>query len=103
MRLPLPEITAAGSPFAALMPWPGVPTYVHVVVGLAGPGVYLVNRCLISLLGWKALDRIEPAGVSELMMTITGLPGRHPWAPIGKSRAKNEPGVCESNQEVPPG
>jgi hypothetical protein len=75
LRSHVPEITAAGTPIAAFVPLPGIPVYVHVLVGLSGPCAYVINRCLISLLAWKALDKIEAGRVAELMTTVTGIPG----------------------------
>lgn len=96
MKLPLAEILAASSPIAALVvawPWP---TYLHIVVGLAGPFAYLVNRCLLSLLAWKALGQMEPSKVMELMATITDPPLRTPETGQSKVRGRTVSGSPDS-------
>jgi hypothetical protein len=97
MRLPLPEISAAGSPVAAVFSaWSGVPWYVYVTVAVSGPAVYLINRCLICLLGWKALDKVEPSRVAELMVTITGVPG----SSTGVRPAASRSNACKERAAV---
>jgi hypothetical protein len=75
VRNPLPELTAAGSPVAALLALGAVPWYVHLVVGLSGPLAYAFRHYLAYRLSNKALDKVDGIGVCQLMTIITGTGG----------------------------
>ena len=77
MRLPA-ELPAAAAPVAALLPWPwpSVPWYVHLVVGLSGPLTYAFHRYLLYRLATKALDRIDGGAVAEVVAIVAT---SQPW------------------------
>lgn len=113
VRLPLPEISAAGSPLAAALgAWSGVPWYVYVAIGLSGPAVYLVNCCMIYLLFSKALDlfskaldKVESSQVAELMTMFNGLPPLPPgwtWKPLPLVARAKQSQARTSDQDANP-
>jgi len=69
----MPELVPLTSPMAAAATaWMAAPWYVYMIVVASGPAVYLARWILIFVLGWKALDKVEPSRVADLMVTITG-------------------------------
>jgi hypothetical protein len=69
----MPEVVPLTSPMAAVATlWMAAPWYVYMVAVALGPAVYLARWILIFALGWKALDKVEPSRVADLMVTITG-------------------------------
>jgi|ERR1041385_4362027 hypothetical protein len=77
-RAPIAPVSLSA---VALTTFTSAPWYAYVIVMSAGLVAYLVNRALISWIAWKALDKVEPGQVTDLMTTITGLPKPpfNPW------------------------
>jgi hypothetical protein len=68
-----PELAAAGSPLAALLPVGAVPWYAHAMVALSGPIVYALRLILMYRLGSKVLN--QSVDVSpELLAVILDRP-----------------------------
>jgi hypothetical protein len=78
MRLPIPEITAAASPVAALVPLGTMPWYAHVLVGVSGPIVYLFRFYLVYRLARMALiEKTGRNGVELLRIMMGGVLKEH--------------------------
>lgn len=68
-------LAAALAPSASLTLTHVAPWWAYLIAALAGPLAYTCRLIMIMRLGSKALDKVEPGHVSEVINAVTGYRG----------------------------